>query len=51
MLIEFEILESIVFEYVVGNGLILVNLIDELLEGCLIVVLLLQVEDNGASDE
>jgi hypothetical protein len=50
-LVELEVLEAVVLEDVVGNGLVLVDLVDELLEGGLVVVLLLQVEDDCAADQ
>ena len=51
ILIKLEVLKPIILEYIMRDGLVLVDLIHKLLEVVLIVLLLLEVEDDGAADE
>lgn len=51
MLVKLKVLKSIVFQYVMGDCLILIYLIDELLKRNLVVVLLFEVEDDSTADE
>lgn len=46
ILIKLEILKPIILQYIMRDGLILVNLIHELLQVMLIVLFLLQIEDD-----
>lgn len=46
ILIKLEILKPIILQYVMRDGLILINLIHELLQIMLIVLFLLQIEDD-----
>ena len=51
ILIKLEVLKPIILEYIMRDGLVLVDLTHKLLEVVLIVLLLLVVEDDGAADE
>lgn len=49
VLVKLEILKPIIFEYIMRDGLILVDLIHKLLEIMLIILFLLEIEDDGTA--
>lgn len=49
--IKLEVLKSVILEDIVGDGVVVVDTVDEFLQTGLVPVLLLQIEDYGATDQ
>lgn len=49
--IKLEVLQPVVLEVIVGDGVVVVDPVDELLQTGLVPVLFLQIEDYRAADQ